>query len=362
MKRIVNKMKKYNIQDLIIKKTASIKEAMKQLDSTATKVLFVNDNESKFVGTLSDGDIRRGLLSDCNLDSNIENVVNKNPYIVSEDHSKADTISEMKAKDIVFAPILNKDNKIINVFVLPESQKEIIIKSDFKDNVPVVIMAGGKGTRMAPFTNVLPKPLIPIGDKTIVELIIDEFMNYNLKDFFLTLNFKSEIIKAYFNSIEKPYQIDYVLEKNFFGTAGSLTLLKDKIKSAFFVSNCDILIRANIKEIYDFHKKNKSLLTIISSIQHHTLPYGVIEFRKGGKVTALKEKPEYTFPINTGVYLLEPECLEYIPENEVFHMTHLIEKLLANNLTVTTYPINESEYIDIGQWDEYRDAVRRMSL
>lgn len=355
-------MKRYELKELLINGRATIKEAMKKLDAAASKILFVvNDNE-KFIGSLTDGDIRRGLLSNKSLDSLVFDACNKNSFSINEIFDKEQIIEKMKELDIIFTPILSKDGRIINIFSLPESHKEVIRQSDTKLDIPVIIMAGGKGTRMAPFTNVLPKPLIPIGEKTILELIIDEFRIYGIINYYFTLNYRGEIIRAYFDSIEKNYSLSYMWEKEFSGTAGCLRLLSDKIYSTFIVSNCDIIVKADIGDVYRFHKDNKSVLTIISSIQHQIIPYGVVEFDNGGKVNKIVEKPEYSFPINTGVYFLEPECLDYIPKEKMFHMTQLIDKLMNDGQNVFTYIINESEYVDIGQWEEYRKAVSQMRL
>jgi len=353
-------MKRFDLADILINSTATIKEAMKRLDAAASKILFVIDDDKKFIGSLTDGDIRRGLLSNKSLESSLTDICNKNSFSVGENFNRENIIQEMKKRDIVFTPVLTPDGSIASIFSLPESQKEIIKKSDAKLDIPVVIMAGGKGTRMAPFTNVLPKPLIPIGDRTILELIIEGFNIYGIDDFYFTLNFKGDIIRAYFDSIEKKYNLSYIWEKEFSGTAGCLNLLSDKINSTFIVSNCDIIVKADVADLYKFHKEKKSVLTIVSSIQHHAIPYGVVEFDNGGKVSKMIEKPEYSFPINTGVYLLEPECLSYIPKDGVFHMTHLIDALMNDGKNVFTYIVNESEYIDIGQWDEYRKAVSQM--
>lgn len=354
-------MKRFNLDELLINSNATIKEAMKKLDVIASKILFVVDDDKKFIGSLTDGDIRRGLLSNKSLDSSLTDICNKNSFSVGENFNRENTIQEMKKRDIVFTPVLTPDGRIASIFSLPESHKEIIKKTDAKLDIPVVIMAGGKGTRMAPFTNVLPKPLIPIGEKTIMEMIIDGFNVYGIDNFYFTLNFKGEIIKAYFDSIEKKYTLNYIWEKEFAGTAGCLNLLSEKINSTFIVSNCDIIVKADIADLYKFHKEKKSVLTIVSSIQHHAIPYGVVEFDNGGKVSKMIEKPEYSFPINTGVYLLEPECLDYIPKEGVFHMTHLIDELMNDGRNVFTYIINASEYIDIGQWEEYRKAVSQMA-
>jgi NDP-sugar pyrophosphorylase family protein len=215
-------------------------------------------------------------------------------------------------------------------------------------------MAGGKGERLDPFTRILPKPLIPIGDKPIVEIIIEEFRKQGVERYYLTLNNKSEMIESYFNSIEKDYEIIFIKEKSFLGTAGSLKIIEKKISDLFIVSNCDVIVKADFSDVINFHKNQKSMLTILAPIQHHKIPYGVIEFKKGGQVGAIHEKPEYTFTINAGVYVLCKESLKFIPENTAFDMTSLIDVLLKNEKKIFIYPINEKNYIDIGQWEEYK--------
>jgi len=168
------------------------------------------------------------------------------------------------------------------------------------------------------------------------------------------------MIKAYFDGIEKEYSVSYVMEDDFYGTAGSLTLVEGSINSTFIVSNCDIIVKADYGEVMNFHRENGSVLTVLSSIQHHTFPYGVVEFANGGQVTKIKEKPEYSFPVNTGVYILEPECFSYIPKSTFFNMTDLIETLIEKDKKVMMYPVNEKDFIDIGQWDEYRKSVNEL--
>jgi len=351
-------MHEFNLSDLLVLKKVSVKEAMKKLDLVASKILFVVDDEQKLVGSFSDGDVRRYILNNGNLEANVEYSCNKNSFRLNEGFDKSVAYMQMDDLDIVFAPVIDKNGKIIDIHTVSSSPKIIDRNNERSINVPVVIMAGGKGTRMEPFTNVLPKPLIPIGNKTMIEYIIDEYRKYSVEDFYLTINYKGNLIEAYFNGIEKNYNITFLKEKDFLGTASSLKLLSS-VPETFIVSNCDIIVKANYSDVLKFHKESKSLLTIISSIQHQKIPYGVVEFEDGGKVCNIKEKPEYSIPINTGVYILERKAWDYIPADQFFHMTHLIEKLIEDNQIVMTYPVNESDYIDVGQWDEYKNAISR---
>jgi len=215
-------------------------------------------------------------------------------------------------------------------------------------------MAGGRGTRLAPLTNIWPKPLIPVNEKTIIEDIMDKFVEVGCNKFYLSVNYKAEVIKQYFENLNSSYyQISYIQEEKPLGTAGSLYLLKDKIHSAFFVTNCDILIDEDYTAIYDYHKANHNEITMVAAIKSFPIPYGTIETKEGGQLNSIQEKPELSFKINTGMYILEPNLLKEIPENEFLHITTLIEKLHQEGRKVGVFPVSEGSWSDIGNWEEY---------
>jgi len=351
-------------RELLIGPEASIKDALRVLNKVAMKVLFVVDSNGTLLGSLSDGDVRRALLRNLMLDSCISEVFNSSPFcLFRNSFSKEEVKSIFLAHRIELIPILDETRRVVDLISWVEcfGVKRQVVYGGPALNIPVVIMAGGKGTRLAPFTTVLPKPLIPIGEKTILELIMEEFLLFGVKQFHFTVNYRAEMIKAYFDGLEKKYPISYVREDDFYGTAGSLTLVAPYLSETFIVSNCDIIVKANYADVVAFHKSSNASLTVVSSLQHHRVPYGVVDFQAGGEVTGIREKPEFTFPINTGVYVLEKNCLDFVPPRKVFHMTHLIEALIAAGKKVVTYPVNEKEYIDIGQWEEYRQAVSQLS-
>ena len=349
-------------EKLFIKETATVVEALKKLDEAATKILLVVNNKKVLKGIISDGDIRRSILKGHNLKNTIQKVYNKTPTVVfKKDFSNEHVQQILLKKEIEALPVIDENWHVVD-FVKWEdvfTDKKIKSRKQLK-NVPVIIMAGGKGTRLAPFTNILPKPLIPIGEKTILELIISEFYDFGVRDFLLTLNYKGEMIRAYFEGIPHDYRLNYIWEKEFNGTAASVRLAEALLPEVFIVSNCDIIVKADYAKVVAFHKKNGADITVLSSIQHHVVPYGVVEFCNGGAVTEIIEKPEYTFTINTGVYVLNKKCIDHIPENRVFHMTHLIEAIIAARGKVFTYPVNEKEYVDIGQWEEYRSVISKI--
>jgi len=343
----------------------TIKTALQQLNKSSMKVLFVVDENERLLGSLTDGDIRRALLQDIKMEAPITNVYNPNPvFFLDSSYTESDVKDIFIKKCIECIPIVDKEGKILKVIVWNDffENNKIDVYTGQALDTPVVIMAGGKGTRMAPFTNVLPKPLIPIGEKTILEIIIDNFRKFGISDIFLTVNFKAEMIQAYFNCIEKDYSLKYLKETDFFGTAGSLSLLPNDFRKTFIVSNCDIIVNTNIAKVIDFHRSSGAYLTVLSSLQNYKIPYGVLKFENGGIITGIEEKPEYTFCVNTGVYILEPQCLDYLPKDQVFHMTHLMEALMKDGKKVVTYPVSESDYVDIGQWDEYKKALSVLDM
>lgn len=348
---------------IFISPNSSVKEAFKLLDQSAQKLLLVVTEESILLGTLTDGDIRRHILRGYSIDDSISNVYNSNPIVLKKDSFSPEDAQQLILKNkLSLIPVINVNGTIIDTITWDQALTTHKPTKKKNLNLPVVIMAGGKGTRMDPFTRVLPKPLIPIGEKTILEHIISEFRGYSINHFILTLNFKGDMIKAYFNTIEKDYQIEYVVEDDFYGTAGSLKLLTNILPETFIVSNCDIIVHADYEDVLSHHKKQNAALTILSSIQHYKIPYGVVNFKEEGVVTTISEKPEYTFVINTGVYILDKKILDFIPEKEPFDMPNLIQKLIEQGEKVITYPVNENEYIDIGQWKEYKAAIEKFSF
>ncbi len=352
-------------RDLFVSEKISAKEALKKLDKTAEKVLLVVDSKNKLLGTITDGDIRRYILKGESLENDISEVYNKKPIYVKNENFSIKLVKKLLLENkIELLPILNEDNVVIDYTTWSQVFKESIhtqTKIEAVD-IPVVIMAGGKGDRLEPFTKILPKPLIPVGEKPIIQIIMDEFGKQGVHRFYLTLNYKGEMVKSYFDNEMHDYEIRYYLEERYGGTAGSLKLLEKEIDDLFFVSNCDVIVKFSLSKVIAFHKEHKSSLTIISSIQHHKIPYGVIKYKKGGEVKEISEKPEFTFTVNTGVYLLNKQALSNIPKNMSCHMTDLIGELIKSNKKVLMYPVNENDYIDIGQWEEYRKNIKYFSM
>ena len=223
-----------------------------------------------------------------------------------------------------------------------------------------VIMAGGKGTRLEPFTKVLPKPLIPIHEKPIIEHIIEKFFNIGVNDYYFTLNYKKRIIKAYFDELQPEYSIRFIEEETPLGTAGSLRLLEGMLSGSFFVTNCDVIINANYYDIFTFHEKNGYDITLVASAKEYVIPYGTCELSGNGELLHINEKPKLDFLINTGLYVLKPKMIDLIPPKQIYHITELVEKAINNGNRVGVYPISDDSWIDVGQWAEYKQALEKI--
>jgi len=336
----------------------TIKQALKQMDAMGEKTLIVVDDNGKIVATVTDGDIRRWILKGKNINAKLSNVMNRSPLTLPHDFSKEEAKQLMLRNQIECLPVIDSNKKVVAYLGwadLFENRLKI-----FKPiHLPVVIMAGGEGARLHPFTKILPKPLMPIGDKPIIELIIERFSACGCRDFHLSMNYKSNIIKAYFNDVQHPFKINYVLEKKPLGTAGSLYLLRKRIKKTFFVSNCDILIDADYADIVKFHHERKNKITLVCAMKNYTIPYGVCEIFNDGDLKGIHEKPEHHFLVNTGMYVLEPDVLEGIPKNQFYNMTDLINAVLKDGGNVGAYPVSEKAWLDIGQFEALQETLKR---
>lgn len=322
--------------------------ALKKMNTLDIKLLIVLF-DNKFAGLLSIGDIQRAIIQNKPLDTKIQDILRKNIRVASPD-DKYDSIKQMMMDfRMELCPVVSSDNEIIQVFFWEDIFVGKKPKPKKSLNIPIVIMAGGIGSRLKPLTNVLPKPLIPIGEKTMLEDIFERFSIHGSNLFYISVNYKADLIEYYIRNQNLPYSLHFFREEKPMGTAGSLSLLKGKIKETFFVSNCDILIEQDYSEILDYHRSNKNEITIVAALKHYPIAYGTIETGENGKLLKLIEKPELTFKINSGMYILEPHLIEEVPDNEFFHITQLIEKVRIRRGNVGVFPISEKSWKDIGE-------------
>lgn len=345
------------IKAIIVDASNTIIQTMKLMDDRRTKSLLVFDKEH-FMGMITNGDLQRAIIANKPFDATIDSVVdNTNKKYAHTDDDEEQIKSWMIEVRAEMMPVVDSAGNLVKVIfwndLFDETQKDNRKEID----LPVVIMAGGKGTRLKPITNVIPKPLIPVGDKTILEEIMNQFEGIGCKNFYMSVNYKSDMMRFYLDQLEHHYNIEFFEETKPLGTIGSVSLLKGKIRSPFFVSNCDIIIDQDYRDVYEYHQNNHNDLTIVTAVKSFKIPYGVIETGNDGLMTGLQEKPDITYMINTGVYLLNAECIEEIPEGEFFHITHLMEKIKARGGRVGCFPVSEHAWRDMGEWPEYLKMI-----
>lgn len=349
---------KEEIRQICIDPKVSILFALKQMDAVKHRLLIIMEDE-RYRSVLSIGDIQRAIIRGVSMSSPVVEILREKTSAANIHQDRDSIILYMKEHRNEFMPIVDDDGRLVDVLFWDELFHDNSRKCQHKLNLPVIIMAGGKGTRLRPLTNVLPKPLIPIGEQTMIEDIMDRFVECGCQDFYISVNYKADVIKRYMDNLGKSqYHISYFQEDKPLGTAGSLNLLKDRIKSTFFVSNCDIIIDEDYSEILRYHRENNNEITVVAAIKNISIPYGTLETKENGILENIKEKPEYTFKINTGMYILEPKLIAEIPQDKLYHITFLIEKLILEKRKVGVYPINEGAWIDIGNWEEYMKYIK----
>ncbi|MCI8550424.1 MAG: NTP transferase domain-containing protein [Lachnospiraceae bacterium] len=334
-----------NIQAYLINENISVGEMIQKLDANGKGILFICEKE-QLKGVVSDGDIRRYMLRGGDMGQAVKSMANYCPKFLPAD-TKTDVQKYMRECGITAIPLVNPAGEVKKIcFDTGESVQEFQTLK-----VPVVIMAGGKGTRLYPYTQILPKPLIPIGEKTITERIIEQFSHFGCSDITMIVNYKKKFIEAYFSETDSDLKIDFVEEETFGGTGGGLKLLQ-RMDSTFFMTNCDILVDADYGEILSYHRKAGNILTMVCAKKQIEIPYGTVEADSEGRLQALREKPNFSFLTNTGFYIIEPEFLNKIPERAFIHITDVIDMCIKDGECIGTYIVEEDDWMDMGQLDE----------
>ncbi len=323
----------------------SVSEAMQKIDKNAYGILFLVNNDNTLIGCVTDGDIRRYLLAGGQMSEKAMNAANTNPRVaISEEEAR----TLYHRKNYIVIPIVDESRRIVSLYTGDgnEIKKRPIL------HIPVVINAGGKGTRLDPFTKVLPKPLIPVGDIPIVEHIMKEYQSYGCTEFHIIVNYKRELMKAYFADNENHYDITWYDEKKPLGTGGGLTLLKGKFKDTFFFANCDALLTANYESMIRFHKDNGNVITMICAYKNISIPYGVVEIGMNGAIESMKEKPLMSFLTNTGIYIVEPEVINDMEDGVAIGFPDVVEIQRKKGRKVAVFPVSENDWMDMGQLPE----------
>lgn len=335
----------------------SVKKTIEHMENENIKAVIIVDEKNTVLGLFTNGDMRRYFLVGGSLGENISVAMNTNPKL----YMSIDEVEEEKKQiQRVIYPIVDINNHLIDV--VDSTSKSIDFSNDSLRDVSLVIMAGGKGTRLYPYTKILPKPLIPIGDVTITERIIESFRKYGCNDVKMILNYKANMIKAYMQDIKKNYNIDFFEEEKFLGTAGGLKLLKNHINNTFILSNCDVLIIADMECVYKTHKAKNNKITFVCSMRDIVIPYGVIETDENGMIVNMKEKPELSYLINTGIYMIEPEVIQEINDGEFIHLPDLAKRYIEKGENVGVFPISEKSWLDMGQFNEMKNMIKSLEI
>jgi dTDP-glucose pyrophosphorylase len=352
---------KSEIETCIIDGNRTIREAMQQTDRSATRCLLVVDTGLHLVGAVTDGDIRRGILAGRSLTEPVATIMNRSPRSVSGVDSLAaeNARSLMDEYHIDLVPSIDASGTILDVHFRYPVEKRIVAMK--RDN-PVFLQAGGIGSRMEPFTRILPKPLIPLGDKPVIEVIMDRFAMAGFSRFILSVRYKSEMIRAYFadEAVRSKYEsVEFVEETFPMGTVGSLALARPSLGRPFFLTNCDVLLDTPLDTVFTTHESGRYDMTIVGCRKHFTVPYGVLQ-AEDGILRGVQEKPTYAHLVNTGVYVLSPDVLSFVSEDRRTDMDTLLAELLAAGKRIGIHEVDEASWHDVGEWEPYRNALRSL--
>jgi dTDP-glucose pyrophosphorylase len=344
------------VRSISVSDDSTILNGIHQLSEKEAQILLVVDHDGHLIGTVTDGDIRNTICSGVSLSDPISEICNRNfKFLERRDDDAA--LAFYEEYGVRRIPILGDDGRATDIMFVEDALARVDVKAGERK---VVVMAGGKGTRLDPITRVVPKPLLPVGDCPMIQLIMDSFHAQGYSDFIVSVNYKKDYIKSYFNERDGlPYTISYVEEDFFMGTAGSLSLMKGQLTETFFLTNCDILVEMSYRTAYREHVKQKNAITVVGVLKNFNVPYGVITIKDGG-FASIDEKPDFQFVVNAGVYVMEPECLDLIEfngeEGKLFHMTDLIRRAADAGMKVGIFPAHR-KWVDIGQWNEYNKII-----
>ena len=373
---------KKDFKHLCISKDATMLQAMEQMDRVRHKLLMVVEGDA-FLGLLSIGAIQRAIVRGISPKTVIGEILRKGIVVCKVGDSEEKIKEEMLRCRAEYMPIVEprntrnarKGDKVVDVVFWEDLFGEAMHTRATvgKYDLPVVIMAGGEGTRLRPLTNILPKPLLPIGKKTIIEAIMDKFVEIGCRRFFISLNYMADTIERYLTEHnDGRYEFTFFRETMPLGSGGSLSLIRDKIKEPFFVTNCDNILQQDLAEIVEVHRQNKNEITVVAAVKSMKLPYGNlvvagdgdgrvehVDRLDGERVVRVEEKPEFLFRVNTGVYVMEPELLNEVPDGQYFPITDLMNIVIKRGGKVGCFPITDGSWCDIGNWEDYTKALGR---
>lgn len=344
-----------NWQDTLVQPTDSLEKAIEVLDSSAQRILLVTDKQQKLLGTLTDGDIRRALLKRLDLTTPVTSIMNSTPKTATADWSKARLLSFMEQHQLLQLPVVDDKLHLIGLETLHG-----LLQKPKQDN-PVFLMAGGFGKRLHPLTKTCPKPLLKVGDKPILELILESFVNSGFHRFYISTHYMPEKIREHFGDGSRwGVSITYIHEDSPLGTAGALGLLpKGEIQQPLFMMNGDLLTTLNYLSLLAFHEEHGGSATLCVREYEYQIPYGVIE-SESHRALAIREKPVQSFNVNAGIYLLSPELVKRVPANQPLDMPDLLQQEISAGRGVNLYTLTDY-WLDIGRMDDFNRAQTDVS-
>lgn len=333
----------------LIPPSLPILETVRVINASAAQIAIVVDGDDRLLGTVTDGDVRRGILAGIQLTDPVERVMNRVPTTALKGRKRMSLIAAMRQKSIAQLPIIDADNRVVGLETMAS-----LFRQDHLDN-PVILMAGGLGTRLRPLTQTIPKPLLPVGGKPIIEWTITSLASQGFERFTLCLNYKAEIFRQYLADGERlGVQLEYVEEKEQLGTAGALSLLPFRPNVPAIVMNGDVLTAGNMRQLLDFHAATGADATLCVSEHKIQVPYGVARV-DGDHLVDLQEKPSQSFLVNAGIYALSPQVFDLIHPGERLDMPDLLTALMRKGLRVSAFPLHEY-WRDIGRLEDLSGA------
>lgn len=344
-----------DLECLLIGKDVSVYDAIKAINNGAKQIVFVIDQAQRLLGTVTDGDIRRGMLQKIALEDCVQKVMNQKPLLLKHTEERERIVELMQKHSVHQIPVVDAEGHIIKLEFLDD-----LLKPKETEEIPVVLMAGGLGTRLHPLTQDTPKPMLPVGGRPLLENIVNNFVKQGYRRFYISVNYKAEIVQNHFGDGSAfNAEIQYIEENKRMGTAGALSLLPERPKTPIIVMNGDLLTAVNFNQLTKFHREHESLATMCARDYSIQVPYGVIE-TDGVYLKQIVEKPIHRFMVNSGIYVVSPEALDLIPHEEYFDMPQLFNKILENKSKASVFPIHEY-WLDIGKFDDLEKAQNEFS-
>lgn len=337
-------------KEITVTPETSIRDTLRVIDAGSLQIALVTDGSGRLVGTVTDGDVRRGILRNLSVDAPVQNIMNASPTAAAAADSAEEILATMKLKQLRQIPLVDSEGRLVGIEVL-----EDLLHANDRPNW-VVLMAGGFGTRLRPLTDDCPKPLLKVGNKPLLQTILENFIQYGFRKFFISVNYKADMVRAHFaDGANWGVEIEYLQESERLGTAGALSLLKEKPEHPIFVMNGDVLTKVNFQHLLDFHTEHASEATMCVREYEFQVPYGVVTVGNHD-ILRIEEKPVQRFFVNAGIYVLNPSAMHFIPNGQLLDMTTLLQRVVDANMRTAVFPIREY-WLDIGQPDDFKRAI-----